>query len=69
MRLRAWLESTLTQEWAERLETIARKRSAWRRKPRALEELATLTDAVIDHKGWLEPIDRSKHAHHATPAH
>jgi len=68
MRLRAWLESQLGDEWADRLETIARKRNAWRRKPRDLEELATLTDAVIDHKGWLEPIDRAKHAHHVTPA-
>ena len=65
MRLRAWLESQLGDEWADRLETIARKRNAWRRKPRNLEELATLTDAVIDHKGWLDPIDRSKHSHHA----
>jgi precorrin-2 dehydrogenase/sirohydrochlorin ferrochelatase len=69
MRLRSWLEGQLTEEWAERLETIARKRNAWRRKPRALQELATLTDAVIDHKGWLDPIDRSQHAHSATSSH
>lgn len=68
MRLRSWLERQLTDEWAARLETIARKRAAWRRKPRRLEELATLTDAVIDHKGWLEPIDRSQQSHHGGPA-
>jgi precorrin-2 dehydrogenase / sirohydrochlorin ferrochelatase len=68
MRLRAWLESQLTDAWSERLETIARKRNAWRRKPRRLEELVTLTDAVIDHRGWLEPIDRARHSHHGEPA-
>ncbi len=68
MRLRSWLETQLSDAWAERLETIARKRTAWRRKPRRLDELAALTDAVIDHKGWLEPVDRSRHAHHGEPA-
>ena len=69
MRLRAWIEGQLGQEWAERLETIARKRRAWRRKPRRLDELAALTDAVIDHRGWLEPVDRRTAAHHAPSAH
>lgn len=63
MRLRRWLETQLGEEWAERLETIARKRSAWRRRPRPLEELAALTDAVIDHQGWLEPAKDAAPGH------
>ena len=61
MRLRRWLESQLGDEWAERLEAIARKRTAWRRRPRTLDELATLTDAVIDGNGWLAPAERTPH--------
>ena len=69
MRLRAWLETQLGDAWAERLEAIARKRNAWRKRPRELEELAMLTDATIDAKGWLEPIDRAQFSHHSDPAH
>ena len=69
MRLRAWLETELSEDWAERLATIAKKRLAWRKRPRELEELAMLTDATIDAKGWLEPIDRSQFSHHSDPAH
>ena len=69
MRLRAWLETELSEDWAERLATIARKRLAWRKRPRELEELAMLTDAAIDAKGWLEPIDRAQFSHHSDPAH
>uniref|UniRef100_UPI0038B24505 precorrin-2 dehydrogenase/sirohydrochlorin ferrochelatase family protein n=1 Tax=Geminicoccus flavidas TaxID=2506407 RepID=UPI0038B24505 len=65
MRLRRWLESQLGEEWAERLEAIARKRTAWRRRPRTLDELASLTDAVIDGHGWLTSAERTPHS---TPA-
>lgn len=61
-RLRAWLENQLTDEWAERLETLARKRTAWRRRERSLEELAELTGAVIDRKGWLDQKSRKEAA-------
>jgi precorrin-2 dehydrogenase / sirohydrochlorin ferrochelatase len=52
-RVRARLEAEYGPEWDERLGELARKRAAWRRRPRALEELAALTDAVINGKGWL----------------
>jgi precorrin-2 dehydrogenase / sirohydrochlorin ferrochelatase len=52
-RVRARLEAEYGPEWDERLGELARKRAAWRKRPRALEELAALTDAVINGKGWL----------------
>ena len=52
-RIRARLETEYGPEWDDRLEHLARKRTAWRRQPRPLDELAALTDAVIDRHGWL----------------
>jgi precorrin-2 dehydrogenase/sirohydrochlorin ferrochelatase len=52
-RIRARLEVEYGPEWDDRLEHLARKRTAWRRRPRPLDELAALADAVIDAKGWL----------------
>jgi precorrin-2 dehydrogenase/sirohydrochlorin ferrochelatase len=52
-RIRARLEAEYGPEWDERLEHLARKRAAWRRRPRPLDELAALADAVIDARGWL----------------
>jgi precorrin-2 dehydrogenase/sirohydrochlorin ferrochelatase len=51
--VRQWLERCFGPEWAERVDVLARKRSAWRRRPRGLEELSSLTAAVIQRKGWL----------------
>jgi precorrin-2 dehydrogenase/sirohydrochlorin ferrochelatase len=53
-RIRAQLARSFGPEWAPRLEQIGGKRKAWRRKERSLEDLARLTDATIDAKGWLE---------------
>ena len=52
-RVRAWLDDQFGPDWAQRLDLLATKRTAWRRRPRSLEELAHLTDAAIDHRGWL----------------
>ena len=52
-RIRARLEVEYGPEWDDHLEHLARKRAAWRRRPRPLDELAALADAVIDAKGWL----------------
>lgn len=52
-RLRAELAHAFGPEWAERLERIGHKRRAWRRDARSLEDLARLTNATIDAKGWL----------------
>jgi precorrin-2 dehydrogenase/sirohydrochlorin ferrochelatase len=52
-RIRAQLAHTFGPEWAERLERIGGKRQAWRREARSLDELARLTNAAIDAKGWL----------------
>ena len=45
-------------EWAGRLRVIAARRALWRRSGRPLAELARLTDAMIDARGWL-PEDRN----------
>jgi precorrin-2 dehydrogenase len=52
-RIRAQLAHAFGPEWADRLERIGGKRKAWRREARSLEELARLTNATIDAKGWL----------------
>ena len=53
-RIRSELARTFGPEWAERLNSIATKRLAWRRPGRALDELARLTNATIDAQGWLQ---------------
>ena len=53
-RIRRRLEAAFGPEWAGRLDDVAAKRSAWRRRPRPLEELVRLTDATIDRRGWLD---------------
>jgi precorrin-2 dehydrogenase/sirohydrochlorin ferrochelatase len=53
VRIRRHLERTFGPEWAERLDRVGAKRAAWRRRERPLAELARLTDAVIERKGWL----------------
>lgn len=52
-RIRNELARAFGPEWAERLNSIATKRLAWRRPGRPLEDLARLTNAAIDAKGWL----------------
>jgi precorrin-2 dehydrogenase / sirohydrochlorin ferrochelatase len=52
-RIRSELAGAFGPEWAERLNRIAARRTAWRRRGRPLEELARLTDASIDAEGWL----------------
>jgi precorrin-2 dehydrogenase/sirohydrochlorin ferrochelatase len=52
-RIRRHLAESFGPEWAERLDRLAAKRTAWRRRPRRLDELADLTDAAIDRQGWL----------------
>ncbi len=53
-RIRRQLAETFGPEWAEHLKAIGRKRDAWKRRERPLSELASLTDATIDAKGWLQ---------------
>jgi precorrin-2 dehydrogenase/sirohydrochlorin ferrochelatase len=53
-RIRRQLATTFGPEWGDRLAHIGRKRNAWKRRERSLEDLATLTDATIDAKGWLQ---------------
>jgi precorrin-2 dehydrogenase/sirohydrochlorin ferrochelatase len=52
-RIKRQLGTLFGPEWAERLQGIGRKRDAWKRRERPLPELARLTDAAIDAKGWL----------------
>lgn len=52
-RIRRELADRFGPEWALRLERIGAKRAAWRRRPRPLDELARLTDAMIDRRQWL----------------
>ncbi len=55
-RIRRHLAGTFGPEWAERLQTLGRKRTAWKRRARPLTELASLTDATIDSKDWLSTV-------------
>jgi len=52
-RIRRELALRFGPEWALRLERLGAKRAAWRRRPRPLDELARLTDAMIDRRQWL----------------
>jgi precorrin-2 dehydrogenase len=52
-RIRRELAERFGPEWALRLERLGAKRTAWRRRARPLDELARLTDAMIDHERWL----------------
>ena len=52
-RIRRQLERSFGPEWALRLEQVGARRTAWRRRARPLAELARLTDAMIDRRGWL----------------
>jgi precorrin-2 dehydrogenase/sirohydrochlorin ferrochelatase len=56
-RIRRQLERSFGPEWALRLEQVGARRTAWRRRARPLAELARLTDAVIDRRGWLPPSE------------
>jgi precorrin-2 dehydrogenase / sirohydrochlorin ferrochelatase len=56
-RIRRELAERFGPEWALRLERLGAKRIAWRRRPRPLDELAQLTDAMIDRHGWLPRSD------------
>ena len=53
-RIKRQLATMFGPEWGGRLRTIGRKRSAWKQRRRPLSELASLTDATIDSKGWLD---------------
>lgn len=53
VRIKRQLATMFGPEWAGRLSTVGRKRNAWKGRARALAELASLTDATIDAKGWL----------------
>ena len=59
-RIRAQLARAFGPEWAERLERIGEKRTAWRREEHSLEDLARLTNATIDAHGWLPKDAASK---------
>ncbi|MGH1481942.1 MAG: precorrin-2 dehydrogenase/sirohydrochlorin ferrochelatase family protein [Geminicoccales bacterium] len=55
-RIKKQLGTLFGPEWADRLHKISRKRNAWKRRERPLPELARLTDATIDAKGWLQAV-------------
>lgn len=54
VRIKKQLAEAFGPEWAERLRRIGTKRDAWKQRQRPLSELARLTDAVINAKGWLD---------------
>lgn len=54
-RLRRRLEQSFGPEWGARLDQLGAERLGWRRRERSVEELARLTDAMIDRRGWLPP--------------
>ncbi len=52
-RIRRQLAQSFGPEWALRVDQLGTRRAAWRRQRRPLAELARLTDALIDRRGWL----------------
>lgn len=62
VRIKRQLAAMFGPEWSERLKTVGRKRNAWKGRPRPLSELARLTDATIDAKGWLQPAGQRPEA-------
>jgi precorrin-2 dehydrogenase/sirohydrochlorin ferrochelatase len=52
-RIRARLEAEFGREWAARVEALGQERAAWRRERRSVPDLARLTDAAIERRGWL----------------
>ncbi len=52
-RIRRQLAESFGPEWAPRVDQIGARRASWRRGRRPLADLARLTDALIDRRGWL----------------
>lgn len=52
-RIRMQLESLFPAEWAERLKAISTERLSWKKQSRNMEEIATLTDSMLEKRGWL----------------
>lgn len=52
-RLRRWLEQVFSDQWEDRLNQLAEKRLEWKKQPRDLDELAALTNDIIDRENWL----------------
>lgn len=57
-RVRAWVDGELGEDWAQRLDAVAAKRERWRRQHRTLPELQALTQAMVEHRGWLSTEQR-----------
>lgn len=57
-RVRAWIDDALGEDWAQRLDAVAAKRERWRRQHRTLPELQALTQAMVEHRGWLSTEHR-----------
>lgn len=52
--IRRRLESLFSDEWADRIEILSRKRRAWRAQGGGMQAVARLTEtAVASSKGWL----------------
>jgi precorrin-2 dehydrogenase / sirohydrochlorin ferrochelatase len=66
-RIRRQLERSFGPEWALRLEQVAARRTAWRLRARPLAELARLTDAMIDRRGWLPRLPSRGASSHGVP--
>jgi precorrin-2 dehydrogenase/sirohydrochlorin ferrochelatase len=61
-RIRRELARQFGPEWSDRLGQVSRRRDTWKRRARPLEELARLTDALIDSKSWLAgPLPTGRH--------
>jgi len=52
-RIRRQLAESFGPEWALRVDQLGSRRAGWRRQRRPLAELARLTEALIDRRGWL----------------
>lgn len=52
-RIRRHLERRFGPEWAARLASLDATRAGWRRERREPQDVARLTEALIDRQGWL----------------
>ncbi len=53
VRIRRYLERLFGPEWSDRLDQVARRRGAWRRRGLPLSEMARKTDELVASRRWL----------------
>jgi precorrin-2 dehydrogenase / sirohydrochlorin ferrochelatase len=52
-KIKTHLEAQFGREWAERVRTVAEARARWRAEGRGKQDVAQLTQALVEREGWL----------------